>query len=658
MELSVIIVNFNVKYFLEQCLFSCRKALSGIEGEIIIIDNNSVDGSTLMIAEKFPEHKLIENNKNTGFSKAVNQGINKASGKYILLLNPDTVVEEDTFRKCINFMGAHHDAGALGVKMIDGKGKFLPESKRSLPKPSVAFYKIFGLSKLFPKSRIFGSYNLGYLSPDEIHEVDILPGAFMFLRKKVLDQVGLMDEDFFMYGEDVDLSYRIIQAGYKNFYYPETTIIHYKGESTKKGSLNYVIMFYKAMLIFANKHFSKRKIRIFSLFIGLAIYFRAVLSIVRRIFEKVLLPILDIVIIFLGFIFITPLWENIKLVAGSKYPPEFLHYVVPGYIIIWVLSSYINGGYDKPYRLLRHIAGILIGTLIILIIYGLLPLQLRFSRALIFIGATWAILSTPIIRLVLNRLNQKYFQVYRREGKKILIIGDEDENKRISSLINQSGLKPKLLAFIAPYGSKLNSTYIGTYDQLEEIVTVNKIDEIIFCAKNIPATEIITKMIEISGSQVEFKIAPSSSISIIGSNSTHTVGDPYLIEVDGISTPKNKRLKRLFDIVTAILFLIIFPFLIFFIKNPIGLLRNIFRVIFGIKSWVGYKMSDHVNDKFFPSIKPGILTPRDGYNAIDPSPETLESVNLTYANNYKIYNDISIIYRSYKFLGREEKLND
>ncbi|HVA98512.1 MAG TPA: glycosyltransferase family 2 protein, partial [Bacteroidia bacterium] len=230
MKLSIIIVNYNVQHFLEQCLYSVRKAVSGIETEIFVVDNNSVDGSLAMLKEKFSEVIRIENKENTGFSKANNQAIRQATGEYILLLNPDTVVEEDTFQKIIAFMDKHQEAGGLGVKMLDGKGNFLAESKRGLPTPWVAFYKIFGLSKLFPKSKKFGKYHLGFLDNDKTNEVDVLSGAFMFLRKKVLDTIGLLDEAFFMYGEDIDISYRITLAGYKNYYFPETRIIHYKGE--------------------------------------------------------------------------------------------------------------------------------------------------------------------------------------------------------------------------------------------------------------------------------------------------------------------------------------------------------------------------------------------------------------------------------------------
>ena len=288
MKLSIIIVNYNVRYFLEQALLSVRKALAppagggglsgGLVADVWVVDNNSVDDSVQMVQDKFPEVHLIANRDNVGFSTANNQAIRKSEGEYVLLLNPDTVVEEDTFEKCIAFMDAHPDAGALGVRMIDGSGKFLPESKRGFPSPWVAFCRTFGLSSFFPKSKLFNQYHLGYLNEHEIHPVDVLSGAFMLLRRSALDKAGLLDEAFFMYGEDIDLSYRIKLAGYENYYFPETTIIHYKGESTKKGSLNYVRAFYQAMIIFAQKHFTGRKARLFVAMLRVAIYLRALLA--------------------------------------------------------------------------------------------------------------------------------------------------------------------------------------------------------------------------------------------------------------------------------------------------------------------------------------------------------------------------------------------
>ncbi|MBK8497587.1 MAG: glycosyltransferase family 2 protein [Flavobacteriales bacterium] len=220
MKLSVIIVNYNVRAYLEQCLRTVFTALEGIEGDVFVVDNQSTDGSVEMVREKFPQVKLIANADNVGFSRANNQAIRASNADYVVLLNPDTVVGEDVFRKVIAFLDGHPKAGGLGVKMIDGTGHFLPESKRGLPTPAVAFYKIIGLTRLFPHSRIFGRYHLGHMPENGTARIEILSGACMFLRKKTLDEVGLLDESFFMYGEDIDLSYRITLGGYENWYFP------------------------------------------------------------------------------------------------------------------------------------------------------------------------------------------------------------------------------------------------------------------------------------------------------------------------------------------------------------------------------------------------------------------------------------------------------
>ena len=313
MKLSVVIVNYNVKYFLEQALYSVKKACNGIDAEIIVVDNHSVDGSCEMVKHKFANQViLIENKENVGFSKANNQAIRIAKGEFILLLNPDTVVEEACFSKTITFMEQTPNAGCVGVKMIDGSGKFLPESKRGLPTPTVAFYKIFGLAALFPKSKRFGKYHLGFLDKNKTHQVDVLAGAFMMLRKTVLDKIGLLDEDYFMYGEDIDLSYRVTKAGFFNYYFPETTIIHYKGESTKKTSVNFVFTFYRAMIIFAQKHYSQKHAQTFGILINFAIYLRATASIIIRLVKKLYLPFIDLLLIMLSMFVISKAYSLFK----------------------------------------------------------------------------------------------------------------------------------------------------------------------------------------------------------------------------------------------------------------------------------------------------------------------------------------------------------
>lgn len=280
MKLSIVIVNYNVRFYLEQCLLSVEKALTGVGGEVFVVDNNSTDDSVSYLRGKFPWVRYIENKENVGFSRANNQAIREARGEYVLLLNPDTFIGERTLRECIDFMDKTPKAGMCGVGMLRVDGSFAPESRRGVPTPFVAFCKMTGLGSLFPKSRIFGRYYMQYLNKQSINPIEIVSGAFMFIRKEALNKVGLLDETFFMYGEDVDLSYRVLKAGYQNYYIP-TQILHYKGESTKKESFKYVNAFYKAMVIFFKKHFAHYSI-IYSAFITLTVVLKGGMAYVMQ----------------------------------------------------------------------------------------------------------------------------------------------------------------------------------------------------------------------------------------------------------------------------------------------------------------------------------------------------------------------------------------
>ncbi|MDR1004935.1 MAG: glycosyltransferase family 2 protein [Prevotellaceae bacterium] len=253
MKLSVIIVNYNVCGFLEQCLHSVYRAVASIDAEVIVIDNASTDGSRGRIPTLFPHLIYIYNERNVGFARACNQGIRQAEGAYMLLLNPDTLLADDTLTTVLSFADTHPDTGAIGVKMVDGNGRFLPESKRGIPTPAVALGKLTGLYRLFPRSRKLNGYYRNDLSADAVHRVEVLAGAFMLIPRTVLDRVGLLDEAFFMYGEDIELSLRILRSGFVNYYLP-CPIVHYKGKSTRrKCSLRYIRSFYGAMLIYYRK---------------------------------------------------------------------------------------------------------------------------------------------------------------------------------------------------------------------------------------------------------------------------------------------------------------------------------------------------------------------------------------------------------------------
>lgn len=253
-KVSIIIVSYNVKYYIEQCLNSVLRSVS--DAQIIVVDNNSTDGSVEYLREHFPQIEIIANDSNAGFGHANNMALARVTGRYVLFLNPDTVVAEKTIPGCVEYMDIHPEVGAVGVCMLYGFGRFALESRRSLPTPLVSFWHMTGLGQLFPNSRVFAKYHLTYMDSAKECPIEVVSGAYMFVRKEALDKTGGFDESFFMYGEDIDLSYRILQLGYKNRYLP-LPIVHYKGESTSKTSYSYAKVFYDAMIIFFDKHFSR-----------------------------------------------------------------------------------------------------------------------------------------------------------------------------------------------------------------------------------------------------------------------------------------------------------------------------------------------------------------------------------------------------------------
>jgi len=487
-----------------------QKAIVGMKAEIFVVDNASIDGSVEMLKEKFTWVNVIANTENVGFSYANNQAIKLTQGKFVLLLNPDTLVEEDTFVKCVDFMNQTPDAGALGVKMINGNGEFLPESKRALPIPSVAFYKIFGLSKLFPRSKKFGSYHLTYLDNNQTQSVEVLSGAFMFIRKNVLDEIGLLDETFFMYGEDIDLSYRIIKAGYKNYYLPETRIIHYKGESTKKGTINYVIVFYKAMQVFAKKHFTNQKSFLLTCILNLAIWFRASLAIGKRAVASLLLPLLDILFIYGGMFLLAFYWQaQVLQYRESHFPSYYFFIVIPCYIAIWIISVAINRGYKKPYSTVKTNRGIILGTIAILLIYALLPETFRFSRAVTTFGAVWTAIVMNVLRYLFHVFKLKGYQYANTQKRRILIIGTASEVERAAMIAQTGSQKPEIIYTIEDTSSSV----------VKNFITDNKVNELILCSKNVNVKNIISHLIELKSFSVSCKIVPENEQIIIESRS-------------------------------------------------------------------------------------------------------------------------------------------
>ena len=642
MKLSVIIVNYNVKYFLEQALLSVQRAdnNASFQIEIWVVDNNSQDGSVEMVKSKFPFVQLIENKDNTGFSKANNQAFYKSTGEYILLLNPDTVVAEDTFSKCITFMDAHPEVGGLGIKTIDGSGAFLPESKRGFPSPWVAFCKSFGLSALFPKSPFFNRYYLGHLSKDETHECDVLVGSFMLMRKSVLDTIGGLDESFFMYGEDIDLSYRIVKAGYKNYYFADSTIIHYKGESTKKGSLNYVKVFYGAMMIFARKHFKGQKATLFIALMQLAVWFRASLTVLGSIFKAINLPIFDAVLMFIGLYFLKDFWSNYYFKDPSYIKPNFLIFNTPLYITIWLSSIYFSGGYDKPLSMRRILRGVLVGTVILSAVYGFLDLTLRSSRMLIILGAVWTGLSVFALRLIEQYIKNKNMRLGTEGVKNIAIVGEKKESDRAKNIVVQTQTAKNIVGTISPTPTTNFDKYLGNIKDMEAISRLFKVECLIFCAKDMRNLDIIAFM-EQWGNRYDYKILPEGSESIIGSSDKNTTGDVFTNDVFfQIASPTQRRNKRVFDIVLSFFLLLSSPILIFFIKNALSFLKNIGLIFIGKKTFVSYTGSSTGK---LPKLKKGLFLPIFSTQKVDIDEKTLEKAYFFYAKDYTIGMDWEIV---------------
>lgn len=575
-----------------QAILSAQRALHGLTGEIIVVDNCSTDGSVALLQEKFGDQiLLIANSDNPGFSKANNQGIKIARGRYILLLNPDTLVAEDCFEKCIRFMDNTPRAGALGVKMIDGLGEFLPESKRALPTPWVSFYKIFGLSSLFPRSTRFARYHLSYLDKNQNHPIEILSGAFMFMRKEMLDKIGWLDEQFFMYGEDVDLSYRSILGGYENYYLAETTLLHYKGESTKKGSLNYVKVFYQAMILFARKHFSGRYKQNFILAIHLAVYVRALGAILYRLYKRFRLQVLEGGLIF-GILYgVKSYWEHyVKYIEGANgsYPAIFSQVYLPVYTLVFVFFLWLMGAYKKPYRLRSLILAPVWGFIAIATATYSFGFILNFSRAIVGLSAVFTMPTAMAIRGWIHlRAGGSFFLTETRK-KRIAIVGTSPACNRITEagFLQKNTSLQVIGSVIMDEGGSMNN-YLGTYKNLKELTALYQLEELIIANEAIPTSEVIAMIAKWGKTHLACKIVPPLENFAVGPQEVYT----SVIDQDtmgALFTLESKKDKRIFDALASGILLALFPFLGWFMRKPFAAFLQLLNVLLGQKSLIGY----------------------------------------------------------------------
>ena len=688
MDLSIIIVNYNVKEFLEQSIISIKKSCKNIQYELFVVDNGSSDGSVELLNKKFPEARLIRNIENKGFAAANNQAIRQAQGEYILLINPDTIVQEDTFSVIFDFFEKHPDCGMVGCKILNPDGSLQLPCRRSFPTPWVGFTKISGLSKLFPQSRLFGKYNLTYLDPDETYEVEAISGSFMFFRRQVLDDVGLLDESFFMYGEDLDWCFRTREAGWKIFYLPETKIIHFKGESSKKSEVDLTLQFYRAMKLFVEKHYHNRFLHVPQWLLMLGITLRASLTFLSKFLLWMLPGFIDYFLLNLSIIL------GIYIRFHSLLPHlRFYSIVMVVYSMIWLLCLSLAGGYRRTnYSAIRAIYGVLLGLILNTSLTFFFN-QYAFSRAVVLISGTLNMLFLGGWRFglkIISRLHiltLKNFPGKSLLGRRALIVATADSGQRVAARLKKRlDTGYEVCGIVSPEEGQLDEQelevpVLGNLKYLDAIIGQTHAQEIIFSTEQISYDQILEIIARTKKRTVNFKLIPSSMDVIIGKASIEYIGDLPLMDIDyKLNRPVNIYTKRVFDIVIAVFALILFlPEILFLkifknvklkkkkiftinskqvdihqfssaiLKNWQKKLPYFWSVLTGKLSLVGseiIEVSDQHSPKSGIDLKPGLtgLCQINRSNAINSA--DCEQYNLYYLKNYSLILDIEIIIKA------------
>ncbi len=643
MTLSIVIVSYNVKEFLEQCLLSVLKAMKNIEGEIFVVDNNSVDGTQSMLKAKFnlPKVHLMFNKENVGFGRANNQALRLCKGEFVLVLNPDTLLQEDTLEKMIAFMRTDEKIGAAGCKLLNADGSFQLSCRRSFPSPEVSFYKIIGLSRLFPKSRRFARYNLTYLSTEETYEVDALMGAFMFLRREVLETVGVFDEAFFMYGEDLDWCYRIKQAGWKIYYYSGTQIIHYKGESAKKMSFNYVVQFYEAMLIFVRKYYASSKW--FEAILIVGIYARASLAFLRRLFVHLYVPMID------------ALCVVVSCLVGFKwkfdtYPEAFLEFALPVYVAVQLLSFIAFGQYREGYRYsLKKLLPALLTGFVVSSTFNFFFKAVAFSRA--GLGFSYLMLFGLVFgwRLLARLMIQRSFSGAFEPEKRVAIVGTEDLAQSVAEkLLKEVGKNYNIVGFIEVQESTAQAlpagSVLGSLENIDEIARINRLDELIFVSPALSNTEVLSAITQCNGRAMDFKIVPQGMDVMIGKGAIDELASSVpLADVEFNLSHKSRQLsKRLFDLALTPIFLVLSP--VIFLVGHRHIFKSLWEVVTNQKTWIGAaeSMGGYSKSGVFVG-KPGVwsLWSIQKNKAVDK-----ESLDVFYAKNSTLGLDVELLIKA------------
>lgn len=562
-DISVVVVSYNVKQYLEQSLDSIFKALKGFTAEVFVIDNDSGDGSSSMVKKRFPRVRLIENRENTGFARANNQALSLSAGEFVCLINPDTLVREDTFRVCLGYLRKHPEAGAAGCKILNPDGTLQLACRRSFPTPWIAFSKITGLSRLFPKSRLFGRYNLTYLDPDQTAEVEALSGSFMMVRRKAVDQVGFLDEDFFLYGEDLDWCYRIHEKGWKIVYLPSTQIVHYKGRSTQEASMDSLKVFYGAMRLFVKKHFRSGWSFIPQWILLTGIGLRWMVSFFTHAMRGLAVPLVDLIIMQVGLVLALLIRFGDLSYYGLRYVP-----VDAVYSLVWLGSLYLLGLYEKGvFSASRAVGGVLIGLVFNTSLTFFFPMY-AFSRQVVLTAGMLNLLFLSGWRLGIRFLSRiPHFPFFGTVGRTLvrrraLVVGTGKSSRNVyNRLVRQIDAGYDLVGALALNDRDMNRTMpdgairvLGTLKDIARICRIHRIRSVIFSPESVSYERILGLVAESKHLQVEFKMVPRDLDAIIGKTSIDSLEDIPLVNLEyKLLLGPNRFLKRAMDLTATIL---------------------------------------------------------------------------------------------------------
>lgn len=647
-DVSIVIVNYNVKDFLFKCLTSIRSAARNLNVQTIVIDNNSIDGSIEFLKPLFPEVSFIELSENIGFGKANNLGFNNAESEYILILNPDTILEEKTLQVMINYMKKDETCGIAGCKVLNSDGTFQDACRRGFPTPWAAFSKLFGLQKLFPKSKLFARYNQTFLPTDETYYIDAVIGAFMFCRKEVIEKLEGFDPEFFMYGEDIDLCFRAKEFGWNVAYVHETSIVHYKGESTKRSSINEVKHFYNAMEIFVKKHYSKS--RIFLIFLKIGIIFRQYLAYFEKFGKEFIFISVDLLILNISLLISTKIWKN-DFFAFPDYAYPDVFFALSFSLIISMIFS--NEYLEKKHSIRKMFSGYLLTFFIVSSLTYFFK-DFAFSRGVVLLTTGLSIAGSTIFRL-LNSVYDMSFGKY--SDKRVIIVGINNNTKKlIDSLLNYSGKNINLIGIVSleKYGNDKfeNLPIIGAFEYLTKIIENEKIDDVIIVDKNITYKDLLTKISESSHTKTRFHFVTDYDDYIASGIFNDITGEIPQEKDYNFFILKNRLFKRLFDVIIST-FLITFglPLLVIWAKNPKQAIKNLISVINGKKSLIGL----YVKGNILSGVgKQGLISLVHISNPERLSDHSINNLNDYYLKNYSLSLDIDIIIK-YLFRNRRGK---